>query len=254
MANENYFFTSFISIIFRANRTVDRASAKAMSSASRAASCRSFCVVRTVVSTVSCTLKQSGISSTMIQSILCCFVSVFYDIGSPKARAENQELKINVNLNKRSVWETRLWEIRISQIPFSSKAPSGCLQHFTGVEGKYLPDSLSRSDFKRVLSLAGIIQTFNFADNGRHLANQNYRSCVRQEKGKCSIQYEPCDDHSFRIGPMRGSGMPGSTGNRPGSTGNRPGGSGGAGGGGTGTSGVGAGTPGTSGELERLSN
>lgn len=121
MANENYFFTSFISIIFRANRTVDRASAKATYSASRVVSCRSFCVVRTVVSTVSCTLKQSGISSTMIQSIFCYFISVFYDIGSPKARAENQELKINVNLNKRSVWETRLWEIRISQIPFSSK-------------------------------------------------------------------------------------------------------------------------------------
>lgn len=62
---------------------------------------------------------------------------VFYDVGSPKARAENQELKINVNLNKRSV-STRMWEIRISQIPFSSKAPSGCLQHFTGIEGKYL--------------------------------------------------------------------------------------------------------------------
>lgn len=59
----------------------------------------------------------------------------------------------------------------------------------------------------------GIIQTFNFADNGRHLANQNYRSCVRQEKGLCSIQYEPCNDQSFRIGPMPGNrpgaGMPG---------------------------------------------
>lgn len=55
---------------------------------------------------------------------------------------------------------------------------------------------------------SGIIQTFNFADNGRHLANQNYRSCVRQEKGKCSIQYEPCNDQSFRIGPMSANGMP----------------------------------------------
>lgn len=61
--------------------------------------------------------------------------SVFYDIGQPKAR-EQQELKINVNLNKRSV-STRLWEIRISQIPFSARAPSGCLQYFTGAEGKY---------------------------------------------------------------------------------------------------------------------
>lgn len=43
-------------------------------------------------------------------------------------------------------------------------------------------------------------QTFNFAENGRHLANQNYRSCIRQETGMCSIAYEPCTEQSFRIG------------------------------------------------------
>lgn len=83
----------------------------------------------------------------MIHSIsfsICGFL-VFYDVGSPKARAqETQEVTINVNLNKRSV-STRLWEIRISQIPFSSKAPSGCLQHFTGIEGKCLSDPLNYS-------------------------------------------------------------------------------------------------------------
>lgn len=58
---------------------------------------------------------------------------------------------------------------------------------------------------------SGIIQTFNFAENGRHLSNQNYKSCVRQEKGRCSIQYEPCDSNSFRIGPnaMMATNMPG---------------------------------------------
>lgn len=48
---------------------------------------------------------------------------------------------------------------------------------------------------------AGVIQTMNFADNGRHLANQDYTICVRQELGMCSIVYEPCDENSFRIGP-----------------------------------------------------
>lgn len=47
----------------------------------------------------------------------------------------------------------------------------------------------------------GIVESFNFAENGRHLANQNYKACVRQSKGMCSIAYEPCDDESFRIGP-----------------------------------------------------
>ncbi|XP_011187933.2 uncharacterized protein LOC105215619 [Zeugodacus cucurbitae] len=75
----------------------------------------------------------------------------------------------------------RLWEIRIAQIPFSQRAPVGCLQYHTGTEG--------------------IIQTFNFAENGRHLANQNYRICMRQEQAMCSIMYQPCDEQSFRIGP-----------------------------------------------------
>ena len=30
---------------------------------------------------------------------------------------------------------------------------------------------------------AGVIQTMNFAENGRHLANQDYKICMRQEKG-----------------------------------------------------------------------
>lgn len=46
-----------------------------------------------------------------------------------------------------------------------------------------------------------ILQTFNFADNGRHLANQHYRVCMRQEAEMCSIMYQPCDEQSFRIGP-----------------------------------------------------
>lgn len=75
---------------------------------------------------------------------------------------------------------SRIWEIRVSQIPFSQRAPAGCFQYFEGING--------------------IIQTFNFATNGRHLANHNYKSCVRQETGMCSIGYEPCDDQSFRIG------------------------------------------------------
>lgn len=41
----------------------------------------------------------------------------------------------------------------------------------------------------------------NFADNGRHLANQDYNICIRQEEGKCSISYEPCHENAFRISP-----------------------------------------------------
>lgn len=90
-----------------------------------------------------------------------------------------QLIEININVSTRFL-PTRLWEIRVTQIPFSQRAPAGCLQYHTGVEG--------------------IIQTFNYADNGRHLANQHYRICVRQESDMCSIIYQPCDEQSFRIG------------------------------------------------------
>ncbi|XP_036334631.1 uncharacterized protein LOC118745212 [Rhagoletis pomonella] len=89
-------------------------------------------------------------------------------------------IEISMNFSQR-FQPIRLWEIRLAQIPFSQRAPVGCLQYHTGTEG--------------------IIQTFNFAENGRHLANQNYRICMRQEQAMCSIMYQPCDEQSFRIGP-----------------------------------------------------
>ena len=46
--------------------------------------------------------------------------------------------------------------------PFFSP-PNGCLQYHTGIDGRF--------------------QTFNF-DGNRHLRNQNYRVCIRQEEGK----------------------------------------------------------------------
>lgn len=130
-------------------------------------------------------------------------IAVYYDIDPPQQhKHKNQQLKpsrrdnaasggggggglpqiidIVMNFNQR-FFLPRMWEIRVTQIPFSQRAPHGCLQYFTGGEG--------------------LIQTFNFADNGRHLANQNYRACIRQETGMCSIAYEPCDDQSFRISP-----------------------------------------------------
>ncbi|XP_017004124.2 uncharacterized protein [Drosophila takahashii] len=88
-------------------------------------------------------------------------------------------IDISLNLSSRLL-PLRLWEMSVVQIPFSQRAPAGCLQYHTGTEG--------------------LMQTFNFAENGRHLANQNYRICVRQERDMCSIMYQPCDEQSFRIG------------------------------------------------------
>ena len=48
--------------------------------------------------------------------------------------------------------------------------------------------SLEASNLAELLELkfpiAGTIQTMNFAVNGRHLADQDYTICMRQEEGK----------------------------------------------------------------------
>ncbi|CAG9857145.1 unnamed protein product [Phyllotreta striolata] len=100
----------------------------------------------------------------------------YFDVGTADGT-----IKISMNMSRRAV--TRLWEVRITQIPFSQRAPTGCLQYFEGT--------------------SGTIKTMNFAENGRHLANQDYNICVRQDEGACSIAYEPCHEDSFRIHPNR---------------------------------------------------
>ncbi|XP_045451262.1 uncharacterized protein LOC123660205, partial [Melitaea cinxia] len=75
----------------------------------------------------------------------------------------------------------RLWLMRLAQMPLAQSSPHNCLQYYTNDNGT--------------------IRTFNFASNGRHLASQEYRACVRRNVGFCSIRYTPCDHRSFRIGP-----------------------------------------------------
>lgn len=101
-----------------------------------------------------------------------------------------------------SLAASRFWEIRVSQIPFSQRAPAGCLQYFTGNEGIIQVTYPSSTPSKLEYNFCSLrLQTFNFAENGRHLSNQNYRACIRQGIGMCSIAYEPCNEQSFRIGP-----------------------------------------------------
>lgn len=74
---------------------------------------------------------------------------------------------------------TGTWRVKVSQIACHSayKAPSGCLQYFTGT--------------------AGTIKSFNWGDGtgtcsaGCWTQSQDYYACVRKESGMCSIQYVP---------------------------------------------------------------
>ncbi|RZF34570.1 hypothetical protein LSTR_LSTR006955 [Laodelphax striatellus] len=99
---------------------------------------------------------------------------IYYDVESA-----TEPISILMNLTSNNLY--RMWEIRISQIVFNQQAPAGCTQYHHGING--------------------VIQTMNYAVNGRHLADQDYLVCMRQEHNMCSIVYEPCDENSFRIGP-----------------------------------------------------
>uniref|UniRef100_A0A6P7FGW5 Uncharacterized protein LOC114327953 n=1 Tax=Diabrotica virgifera virgifera TaxID=50390 RepID=A0A6P7FGW5_DIAVI len=102
---------------------------------------------------------------------------IYFDVDNT-----NDFIEIKMNMSRKAV--TRLWEVKVTQMPFSQRAPAGCLQYYEGT--------------------TGIIQTMNFADNGRHLANQDYNICIRQEDAMCSIVYEPCHENAFRISPNSG--------------------------------------------------
>lgn len=79
--------------------------------------------------------------------------------------------------------QPRMWEMRIVQLAFEQRAPSGCLQYFEGTNGT--------------------LKTLNYLSNGRFIADQDYLLCIRQERGMCGVSYTPCTPDSFRIGPPR---------------------------------------------------
>ncbi|KAL0274704.1 UNVERIFIED_CONTAM: hypothetical protein PYX00_002768 [Menopon gallinae] len=125
-----------------------------------------------------CETDVMAINSEMTPEFRLCGINngqhIYYDVEDVRG-----DINIVMNLTREGIG--RLWEIKITQIEYRNKAPTGCMQYFR--------------------QPSGVIQTMNFADNGRHLANQDYTICMRQELGMCSIVYEPCDENSFRIGP-----------------------------------------------------
>ncbi|XP_048510341.1 uncharacterized protein LOC105692582 [Athalia rosae] len=90
---------------------------------------------------------------------------------------------ITLDFRLPSSLESKMWEMRITQVGFEQRAPAGCLQYHD--------------------SPKGFLRTLNYLPNGRYLADQDHLLCVRQERGMCSIAYAPCSPESFRIGPPR---------------------------------------------------
>ncbi|ODN04352.1 Tolloid-like protein 1 [Orchesella cincta] len=99
---------------------------------------------------------------------------LYVDFGS------SDTITLNLLLGGASQKE-RTWNIEILTIPCNSiaRAPTGCLQYFTGV--------------------SGVVESFNF-QGGMHLANLDYSACVRMEDGMRFIDWSPCSPNSVRFG------------------------------------------------------
>ncbi|XP_026488029.2 uncharacterized protein LOC113394814 isoform X1 [Vanessa tameamea] len=110
---------------------------------------------------------------------------IYYTLSSTSETREAGELpsakSTPLVIRMRGSDMPRLWLLRLAQMPLAQSSPHNCLQY-------YINDN-------------GTLKTFNYASNGRHLASQEYRACVRRNVGFCSIRYTPCDSRSFRIGP-----------------------------------------------------
>jgi hypothetical protein len=67
----------------------------------------------------------------------------------------------------------RKWNVRITQIPCGTnyQAPADCVQYYSG-------------------STQGYIQSYGFG-SGQLLSSQNYKACIRQEEGYCSVDWHP---------------------------------------------------------------
>lgn len=66
--------------------------------------------------------------------VSCIAIIVYYDVLNGKAKDNDNAIDIIMNFSNNS-FTSRLWEIKVSQIPFSQRAPAGCLQYFTGENG-----------------------------------------------------------------------------------------------------------------------
>ncbi|KAL1117664.1 hypothetical protein AAG570_003979 [Ranatra chinensis] len=134
-----------------------------------------------------CEVDVFTLSDGNSQNVVLCGQNsgehLYFDVDNMK-----DPLTITMNLTQENLF--RIWEIKISQIEFNRRAPAGCRQYHQSRQGE--------------------IRTMNYAINGRHLANQDYNVCIRQEEGMCSVAYEPCDDNSFKIGPPIAADDPGS--------------------------------------------
>ena len=106
----------------------------------------------------------------------------------------------------------RRWRMMITQLPCDCsvsslavpRAPTGCLQYYTGVQGE-----VSSWNYD------GTVNNYEPCWNGTepscgaplhtgHLNNLDYSVCIQSEPGYCGISYRQVDTQSFQMSGLRG--------------------------------------------------
>ncbi|CAG7731390.1 unnamed protein product [Allacma fusca] len=127
-----------------------------------------------------CNNDQFIVSGTTTAVPITCGVNtgnhMFVDVGN-----DNSPVTLSVITSGPTF--SRSWKIKVTQIKCNDafRAPEGCLQYFRGV--------------------SGVIRSYNFDfTSGQQLSNQDYTTCIRQERNFCGIRYTACSDNGYPSG------------------------------------------------------
>lgn len=119
-----------------------------------------------------------------VSTPLCGNNKGYHMIVEATPTCNTMELRFGSSSTRRNI------KVLISQIPCDVvwKAPAGCTQWYTGVSGN--------------------VVSYNY-QGGMHLANHNYRACIRKERDRCSIgYYSPPEE--FKLSQSASSNLGGS--------------------------------------------
>ncbi|CAG7731389.1 unnamed protein product [Allacma fusca] len=123
-----------------------------------------------------CNNDQFIVSGTTNAVPIICGINtgnhMYVDVGN-----DNSPVTLSVITSGPTL--SRSWKIKVTQIRCTEayRAPEGCLQYFRGV--------------------SGVIRSYNFDFvSGQQLSNQDYTTCIRQERNFCGIRYTACSEGS----------------------------------------------------------
>ena len=88
------------------------------------------------------------------------------------------------------------------------KAPTGCLQYFTGLKGEVASFNYDGTIKNYEPCWNGTEPSCGAAMYTGHLNNLDYTACIQSEPGYCGISYRQADTQAFQMSGLRGDNVP----------------------------------------------